>query len=212
MALSLNKQKETEWHNIIKQETKIKGWRFTGWFAYNALRGFFYKVTFYTSGSDNSVYGSLEFKPLVIDNTFWESVDLNENKKMPLSFRGNGAFVISSKDVYDYKLVVVPETLKADINSVLDTINSKVEELSRTVADLNDFVQFVEKHPSKRSEWFDSDLLIVSSIVQKNYDKALSLLDYAKKTRGMCSWGFGDKDFYDLAIEYCREHQRQNYR
>jgi hypothetical protein len=49
--------------------------------------------------------------------------------------------------------------------------------------------------------------LIVTSIVQKNYEKALSLLDYAKRTRGMCSWGFGDKDFYDLAIEYCLRYK-----
>ncbi len=126
---------------------------------------------------------------------------------MPLSFRGNGAFVVSSKDVYDYKLKIVPETLKADIKNLLDTINIKVDELSSSIVNLDNFVQYVEEHPSKRSEWFDSDLLIVSSIVQKDYDKTLSLLDYAKKTRGMCGWGFGDKDFYNLAIEYCQRHQ-----
>jgi hypothetical protein len=207
MALSLNKQKEKEWDNIIKQEAKANGWKFKGWFAYKAVKDFFYEATFYASGFDNSVYGSLEFKPLIIDDTFWEIADLNDNKKMPLSFRGNGAFVVSSKDVYDYKLKVVQETRKADIKNLLDTINVKVDELSSIITNLDNFVQYVEQHPSKRSEWFDSDLLIVSSIVQKNYAKALSLLNYAKTTRGMCGWGFGDKDFYDLAIEYCQKHQ-----
>jgi hypothetical protein len=207
MALSLNKQKEKVWGNIIKQEVKANGWKFKGWFAYKTVKDFFYEATFYTSGFDNSVYGSLEFKPLIIDDTFWKIVDLNDNKKMPLSFRGNGAFVVSSKDVYDYKLKVAPETLKTDIKSLLEAINVKVSELSSNITNLDNFVQYVEQHPSKRSEWFDSDLLIVSSIVQKNYNKGLSLLNYAKKTRGMCSWGFGDKDFYDLAIEYCQKHQ-----
>lgn len=207
MALSLNKQKEQEWVNVIKQEAKSKGWKFKGWFAYKAVKDFFYEATFYTSAFDNSFYGSLEFKPLIIDSTFWEIVGLNDNKKMPLSFRGNGAFIVSSKDVYDYSLKVVPETLKADISNFLDTINSKVDDLSSAVNDIDNFVQFVEHNPSKRSEWFDSDLLIVSSIVQKNYDKALSLLNYAKKTRGICGWSFGDKDFYDLAMEYCQKHQ-----
>jgi hypothetical protein len=207
MALSLNKQKEKEWDNIIKQEAKANGWKFKSWFAYKAVKDFFYEATFYTSALDNSIYGSLEFKPLIIDDTFWEIVDLNDNKKMPLSFRGTGAFVVSSKDLYDYKLKVDPETLKADIKKLLDTINIKVDEFSSSITNLDNFVQYVEERPSKRSEWFDSDLLIVSSIVQKNYAKALSLLKYAKKTRGMCSWGFGDKDFYDLAIEYCQKHQ-----
>lgn len=207
MALSLSKHKEKEWDNVIKKEAKDKGWKVKEWFAYRAVKDFFYRATFYTSAFDNSVYGSLEFKPLIIDDTFWQIVDLNDNKKMPLSFRGNGAFVVSSKDVYDYKLKVVPETFKADISNLLDTINSKVDDLSSAVNDIDNFVQFVEHNSSKRSEWFDSDLLIVSSIVQKNYDKALSLLNYAKNTRGMCNWGFGDKDFYDLAMEYCQKHQ-----
>jgi hypothetical protein len=207
MTLSLNKQKKKEWDSVIKQEAKANGWKFKGWFAYKAVKDFFYEATFYTSGSNRSTHGSLEFKPLIIDDTFWEIVDLNDNKKLPLSFRGNGAFVVSSKDVYDYKLKIVPETLITDINNLLDTLNSKVDELSSNVNNIDNFVQFIEQHPSQRSEWFDSDLLIVSSIVQKNYDKALSLLDYAKKERGMCSWSFGDKNFYDLAIEYCQKQQ-----
>lgn len=212
MALSLNKQKEKEWHNIIKQETKSNGWKFKEWFAYKEIKGFFYEITFYTSTFDNFIYGSLGFKPLIIDNTFWEIVDLDSNKEMPLSFRGNGAFVVSSKSVYDYKLKVLSESLKDDINNLLDTINKKVDELSATIMNLDNFEHYVKQNPSKKSEWFDSDLLIVTSIVQKNYNKALTLLDYAKRTRGMCSWGFGDKDFYDLAIEYCQRDQEQNYR
>lgn len=77
MPLSLNKQKEKEWNNIIKQEVKAKGWKFKGWFAYKGLKDFFYEANFYTSAFDNSLYGSLAFKPLIIDNKFWEIVDLN---------------------------------------------------------------------------------------------------------------------------------------
>jgi len=209
MPLSLNKQKEREWDNIIRQEAKVKGWHFRGWFAYKKLNDFFYKANFYTSAFNNSLYGSLQFKPLIIDDTFWQIVDLNGNKKMPLSFRGNGAFVVGSKDIYDYKLNIEPETLKVNISNLLDTINEKVALISSNITNLDTFIQYIEEHPNARdgSQWFDSDLLIVTSIVQQNYEKALSLLYYAKKTRGMCSWGFGDKDFYDLAVEYCLKHK-----
>jgi hypothetical protein len=125
---------------------------------------------------------------------------------MPLSFRGNAAFVVSSKDVFDFKIKVVPDNLRDDIKNLFDKINFKVDELQITTNNLDDFVTYVEQHPSKRSEWFDSNLLIMTFIVQKKYDNALSLLDYAKKNRGMCSWRFGDKDFYDLATEYCQSH------
>lgn len=207
MALSLNKQKEKDWNNLIKQEAKNFGWKFKSFFTYKSAKDFFYDVTFYTSGFDNSISGSLSFKPLIIDEKFWEIVDLIDNKKMPLSLRGNGAFVVSSKDVFDYKLKVVPESLKVDIDNLFDRINLKVDELQSTIINLEAFISFIEQNPSKRSEWFDVDMLIVAFIVQQKYDKALSLLDYAKTNRGMCSWGFGDKDFYDLAIEYCQSHK-----
>jgi hypothetical protein len=207
MKFSLNKQKEKDWDNLIKEIAKSNGWKFNGWFAYKAMKDFFYKVNFYTSGIDNSISGSLEFKPLIIDEVFWEIVDLEDNKKKPLSFRGNGAFVISSKDVFDFNQTVIRDNLKNDINILFDKINIEVDKIQSTITDLDKFKKYIEQYPSKRSEWFDTDLLIMTSIVQKSYDKAISLLEYAKKERGMCSWGFGEKDFYDLAIEYCQRHR-----
>jgi hypothetical protein len=86
-------------------------------------------------------------------------------------------------------------------------MNVKIDEVSSTITSIDDFVQQVENHPSKRNEWFDSDLLIVSSIAQKQYAKALTLIDHVNKTGGMCSWGFWEKDFYDLTIDYCQKNQ-----
>lgn len=207
MALSVNKQKEKDWNILIKQEGKRFGWKFKSFFSYKSAKDFFYDVTFYTSGSVNAISGSLSFKPLIIDETFWEIVNLLDNKRMPLSLRGNGAFVVNSINVFDYKLTVIPETLKVEIDSLFHKLNLKVEELQSTIVDIDTFISFIEQNPSKRSEWFDVDMLIVAFIVKQNYEKALSLLDNAKKNRGMCSWSFGDKDFYDLAIEYCQKHQ-----
>jgi len=207
MKLSLNKQKEKDWDKLIKGIAKTKGWKFKGWFAYKAVKDIFYEANFYTSGIDNSISGSLEFKPLIIDNVFWEIVNLEDNKKNPLSFRGNGAFVISSKDVFDFNQNVIADNLNNDISILFDKINIEVDKIQSVITDLDKFEKYINQHPSKRSEWFDSDLLIMTSIVQKNYDKAISLVEYAKKERGMCSWGFGDKDFYDLAIEYCLRHR-----
>jgi hypothetical protein len=207
MTLSLKKEKEKEWTTLIKQAVKINGWKYKGWFAYRVVEDFFYEATFCVSVYGNSISSTLEFKPLVIDDTFWDIVNLNENKKMPLSFRGNGAFVVGSKDVCSFDLKIVPESLKTDIEKLINTINLKVDKVSSNINNVKTFIEYIKYHPSKRSEWFDSDLLIVSSIVQKNYDKALELLDYAKKTRGMCGWSFGDKNFYDLAIDYCQRHE-----
>jgi len=205
MALSPKKQKEKDLNTSIKNEAKNFGWKFKSFFTYKSINDFFYDATFYTFGGD-AISGTLSFKPLIIDEKFWEIVNLLDNKKMPLSLRGNGAFVINSKDVFDYNLKVVPENLIVDIDNLFDRLNLKVDELQSTIINLDTFISFVEQNPSKRSEWFDVDMLIVAFIVQQKYDRALSLLDYAKSNRGMCSWGFGDKDFYDLAIEYCQWH------
>ena len=203
MTLSINKQKEKDWDSLIKQVAKTNGWKFKSWFAYKEINNFFYEITFYTSGFDNSLRGSLQFKPLIIDEVFWEIVGLGDNKKMPLSFRGNGAFVIRSKNVFDFNQKIIPETLKIDINILFSKINNQVDTLQSTITDLDNFVRYLEQNPDDENEWFDSDLKIMSLIIQKNYDKVFSLLDYAKKEEKVCSFGFGDKDFYDLAKEFC---------
>ena len=206
MALSKNKQIEKNWDNLIKQIAKTNGWKFTGWFAYKALNNFFYEANFYTSGIDTSLRGSLQFKPLIIDEVFWEIVGLKDNNKMPLSFRGNGAFVIRSKNVFDYNLKVIPENLNNDINIIFDNINSQVDKLQTTISDIDSFVKYLEQNPDGDDEWFDSDLIIMASIIQKKYDRVFSLLDYAKKEDKNCCFGFDDKDFYDLAREFCQRH------
>jgi hypothetical protein len=127
-------------------------------------------------------------------------------KKKPLSFRSNGAFVISSKDLFSFTQNVIPDNLSNDINTLLDKINIEVDKIQSAITNLNQFEKYIGEHPSKRSERFDSDLLIMTSIIQKKYNKAILLLEYAKKERGMCSFGFGNKDFYDLAIKYCQKH------
>lgn len=202
MALSLNKQKEKKWNDIIKRQSIANGWKFKGWFAYKAIDGFFFEVNFFLAGKTNSIDGSLQFKPLQIDDTFWEIIDLNENKKLPLSFRGSGAFVVRSKDVFDFQLKITGDTLQKDIDNLFGTINNKTDELSSAITSVDSFEQYVERFPNQKSEWFDVDLLIVAYISQKKFDMALSLLDYAKKTRGMCSWNFGDKNFgNDILIQ-----------
>jgi hypothetical protein len=203
MALSKNKQKEKDWDNVIKQIAKTNGWKFKSWFAYKAINNFFYEVNFYTSGIDNSVIGSLQFKPLIIDEVFWEIVGLADNKNMPLSFRGNGAFVIRSKNVFSFNLKVIPENLYKDITNTFENINSQVDKLQSIVTDLDGFVKYVEQNPDG-DEWFDSNLIIMASIIQKKYDKVLSLLDYAKKEGKNSGFGFGGKDFYDLVREFCQ--------
>ena len=205
MGLSINKQKEKDWDSLIKQIAKTNGWKFKGWFAYKAINNFFYEANFYTSGIDNSLMGSLQFKPLIIDEVFWEIVGLADNKKMPLSFRGNGAFVIRSKNVFDFSQKVIPENLSADINKLFIKINNQIDTLQSTVTNVDDFVKYLEQNPDSENDWFDSDLIIMTAIIQKKYDKVLSLLDYAKKEKKVCGFGFGDKDFYDLAREFSQK-------
>ena len=77
----------------------------------------------------------------------------------------------------------------------------KFKVYSPAVSDLDSFVKYLEQNPDGDDDWFDSNLIIMASIIQKKYDKVLSLLDYAKKEEK--NSGFGGKDFYELAKEFC---------
>ena len=122
MALSINKQKEKAWDDLIKQRSKAFGWKFKSFFTYKIVDDFFYDASFFTYGGGNSISVSLSFKPLIIDEVFWEICDLPENKKMPVSFRGNGAFVVNSKEIFGFYLKVIEDRLTEDIDNLFEEI------------------------------------------------------------------------------------------
>lgn len=68
------KEKEKLWLSKIK-ENKSKDWKFKGWFIFKNLNEFFFSSSFYVSLKENKISGYLGYKPMNIDNIFWDIID-----------------------------------------------------------------------------------------------------------------------------------------
>lgn len=205
MTVSLNKQKEKEWLDLVKEISKKSGWKFNSFLIYKLTNTFLFEASIFVSGKEDLISVWLSFKPYDIDSLFWDIVDLKENKKKPLSFRARGAFTLRATKIINFKKNITLHKPQEDIEDILKVVNDTVNQTQQRVTNIDTFISYIVDKPDRKDNWLDTDLLIVIYISQNNFEEALRLLLDAKERRGMCSYGFGDKDFYDLAIEYCQK-------
>lgn len=99
------KEKEKLWLSKIK-ENKSKDWKFKGWFIFKNLNQYFFSASFYVSLKEDKISGYLGYKPMNIDDVFWDIIDEQPNKKMPLSFRGNVAFCVRKINFYKFNIEI----------------------------------------------------------------------------------------------------------
>ncbi|HLK30501.1 MAG TPA: hypothetical protein VKT28_18110 [Puia sp.] len=202
MSKSPSKLKDEEIDKKIKALFKESKWKFKSFFAYKEINGFFFDVIVTTWSKTSSISATLFFKPLSVDDTFWEIVGLTENKKMPLSFRGEGAFTLPGIKISEYKLAIVEEKLLEDIKSLITVINNTLNDIVNKVKTLGDFIKYIEDKPDREHNLLYRDLLIVAYITNNDIKMAMRLVEKEIQNKSISRFQFGDKDFFDLAIDY----------
>jgi hypothetical protein len=134
------KEKEKLWLKSVKDLSKSDGWKFKSYFIYKIVNDFFFSSTFYISLKENAISGYLGYKPLNIDNIFWDIINEHPNKKRPLSFRAEAAFCIREINYFEYK-IDIPNELNPEfeISELLKAIDIQVFEKNKNIQTLTDF-------------------------------------------------------------------------
>ncbi len=196
------KEKQKLWLNNVKELSKVNEWKFKSYFIFKVVNDFFFSSTFYVSLKENSISGWLGYKPLNIDNVFWDIIDELPNKKMPLSFRAEAAFCVREINYYNYKIDINDElNPEIEIKEALNTIDKNVNDKTKRVKTLTDF-----QSEMLENEKLNSVGIITSLIEQRKFDDALGKINEYKKNNFNSGFNFENKDFYDLAKEYCNNN------
>lgn len=198
------KEKEKLWLTKVKSLSKADGWKFKAFFIYKSIDDLFFSASFYVSRNENSISGYLGYKTYNIDNVFWDIIDEQPNKKMPLSFRGNAAFCVRVVNVMKYKIDNVDELTPDDkIIELLKEIDFKSTQKASVIKTLDDF------HCELLSDEKANSVGIVTALIELGQiDNALVKIKEYKANDFNSGFRFGDKDFYDLAKEYCEKNYR----
>lgn len=203
------KEKEKLWLSTIKDHIKAAGWKFKGYFIYKAIDNFFFLATFYVSRNENAISGYLDYKPLNIDNVFWDIIDEMPNKTKPLSFRAEAAFCVRKLIFFKYEINVANEANpQAEIEALLKTIMTKVNEKLEKIKVSPD-IFYEEMMENKK----DNGIGIVTFLIEQGrLDEALTKIDEYKANEPKFDIRLGYKDFYDVAKEYCiKNHPSTSY-
>lgn len=193
-----NKEKEKLFFKTIKEVFKTGEWKFNSYFVFKSLDDFFFDCTFSFNPKENKIWLNLGFKPMILDDVFWDITELSENKKMPLSFRSNAAFKIHSLQILDYNLVLEEvENPSKEIFQILQTIDDKVNDTISTVRNTADYLNCILK-----DEYPKYNSIITTHIHHKEYEMAKQQIAFCREKKINCGYVFGKYDFYDMAEKY----------
>ncbi len=195
-----NKEKEKLFTQTIKKLSKVQKWKFKNYFIFKNINDLFFESNFYINPKTDNVHGYLAYKPYSIDNTFWELTEMPENSKMPLSFRADAAFRVSSYHIYKYDLQIKnPEKPEKEIKTLLDTIDKKVDQIIAKNIRLEDFLDTLEKKKN-------NPVGVITCLMElEEYEKVLQKIDSYRKADIHSGYSFEGRDFYDLIEKVCNK-------
>jgi hypothetical protein len=195
-----NREKEKLFTQTIKNLSKVQKWKFKSYFIFKQLDNLFFESNFYINPKTNNIYGYLAYKPYSVDDTFWEFSDMPENSKMPLSFRADAAFRVSSFDIYKYD-ITIENTKKPEkeIQSLLKIIDGKVKSIIKENITVEDFLNTLEKDNN-------NPVGIITCLMElEQYEKVLSKIEIYKKNDIHSGYSFGSTDFFDFVENICNK-------
>jgi hypothetical protein len=194
-----NKEKEKLWLTKAKEHSKVRNWKFKSYFIFKVIDNLYFVSNFFIDPKENSISVWVEYKTVNIDNVFWDIIGKQANKNMPLSFRGEAAFCVRGLSFYEHKILLADElNPESEINELLLLIDRAVTTKASEVKTLTDY-----RTEMLQNEKRNTVGVITFFIEQGQFDNALMKIAEYKEQKLSSGFGFGDKDFYDLATEYC---------
>lgn len=193
-----NKEKEKYWLSKVKELCKDTNWKFKSYFIFKVIDKLYFSSNFFVNAKENSISVWVEYKTIGINNIFWDIIDEPKNKIMPLSFRGEAAFCVKGLSFFEQKVYVDKELRpENNINNLLPLIDKVVIEKANKIKTSDDF----------RTEMFSNEKAnsvgkVTSFIEQGQYENAFLKIKEYKEQKISSGFGFGDRDFYDLANDY----------
>jgi len=195
-----NKEKEKFFTQTIKKLSKAQKWKFKGYFIFKNINDLFFESNFYINPKTDNLQGNLAYKPFSLDNTFWKLTEMPENSKLPLSFRGDAAFRVSSFDIYKYDVQIKNiEKPEKEIQALLDTIDKKVDQIIAKNIRIEDFHDTLEKQNN-------NPVGVITCLMElEEYEKVLQKIDIYRKADIHSGYSFEGRDFYDLIEKTCNK-------
>lgn len=190
--------------------SKKYGWRQNSYFNWKVEEGYIFILFCYQQGET-----SLEVKPLYFDDLWWEITGIFKNeKKPPMSLRGNGVAAICAQKVATYNAVEhdTDSYVAEDLEKIWDGVFKKAE---------TDVLKFLRENPDANTFFpdeskirtFDNDRLdYIMALLHNNRDEeAIAIITEAKSKGHKCYFRHvNGGDGYDDILEWCKKRKESD--
>jgi hypothetical protein len=151
---------------------------------------------------------TLQVKPYIIDEVFWEIFELEENKKMPIGLRANGAFVMKGPFLLfenkDFKGIEPTEgNFSEIIIETIKTMNSSIEQFLNDEWRLDNFIEFINNNMDDRGDKKIMEMLLL--IIKKEYKNAYEIVCNEINENRSSRYGNYKGDAYEYIKKYCKD-------
>ena len=184
-----------------EKNTNEYGFKAIGGFVYKFANGFAYTLNIRVPEKKPfSVYVILTFKPLVLDDLFWDIFEIKSARVKPKSFHIDGAFTAPDA-LLKFWENPINDDFKNLYVEILKEADNIINEYSKKINNLDAFQSHVKSHKYQLLNY------ILVEIYKKDYKNALMMLDDAIQRKDPCVVSFMDSDgktFFEYAQDYCK--------
>ncbi|MBS1683662.1 MAG: hypothetical protein JSS76_02850 [Bacteroidetes bacterium] len=189
--------------NQIKSIAKSKGWKFNAHSAFKVYNKFFYELMFIKNYKENVWVGIVLCKPMAIDEYFWTIVpQLENNKKLPLSFRSVGIYVMPPVAIGSFSIQFSDiEDMILKLPKLFENLQSLCDQNIEKIKTYDDFLEIL----GMQKEQQYSDAILTMMVIQNRYSEALlKCKEYIQK-QIRSTYFFDTYDYYYFVQKYCLE-------
>lgn len=195
------KEAKGQLDKVVKSISKEHGFKTITGLVYKIIDDFVFVVIVSIPPDDvgKKISINLYFKPLALDELFWDIFQITNAKNMPKSFHVNGAFTAPLVALKSWKKSIETiEEIEEVYRGILLEVSQLVKEQLEIINDLSTFKLFIQEQPNSQL----NEILV--EIQEEAYVKALEMIN--EEVSQSRSSGFSDssgKNFYIYARDYC---------
>jgi hypothetical protein len=185
----------------IKNNSKLYGYKTIVGFVYKIINDFVFIISIGINYGHKTIDVSIECKPMVLDEIFWEIFNINkEAKNKPLSFHVSGAFTARAVKIKNFELVYnSKEEMEIKFKELINCSNIIIEKYNENINNLD---AFYENIVNDENQYLN---IILIDIIRNNYREALDKINNCIKEYKTGGFMENNKSIIELAKEYCEK-------
>lgn len=202
-------------NTAVKDLAKAAGWKRYDYFLFREAESYFFKARLNVHVNASRSVATLEAKPMALDPIVWDIFGLEDNRRLPLSFRGSGAFVSSALTFHEQEAELEgdePLQVATRFLEIAEASSARALELLKS----RPYSELVQEDPNQIAHGSYSVACLASLIHEGRLAEAEAMAEKFATGRLPASDDFSKFDgqtfqsFHQMAVDWLKSGRRDH--